>query len=77
MTFPQNVGQVRVVFLGMNRIKLYESAIKDLHEVKMKQVQATVSGMIIESAIVIGISVTVVTLTVLTPSLVQAFLNVF
>lgn len=42
------LGLGTVVYLGMNRIKLYESAIKDLHDVKMKQAKNITSNMVIE-----------------------------
>lgn len=38
----------------MNRIKLYESAIKDLHDVKMKQVKVTISERITEIVLLVG-----------------------
>lgn len=51
------LGLGTVVYLGMkDRISLYESAIKELHDVKMKHVNAKVKHLIIEVFLIVGMS---------------------
>lgn len=51
-----------VVDLEMERIKLLENAIQELHEVKMKHATAVIKKSLTEAVLIVGMITTVVTL---------------
>lgn len=60
------LGLGTVVYLGMkDRISLYESAIKELHDVKMKHVSKSYAMAVTETVLIVGMAFTFVTMALL------------